>query len=158
MTTVSGTSAATYVAPTTTTNTSTTAATSTAATPYDGTAAVAQAEALATQELNSGASGTNGNLLGLSPDILTLLQGSDNGGLNSLLGGGAGNAFYTQQATVALYGAAQKQAASTTDPISALIDSNNAIANAASAAAVAAVTAGNTPTTGTDTTGTDTSA
>lgn len=158
MTTVSGTSGTTYVAPTTTTDTSSTAATTT--TPYDGTAAVAQAQALATQELSSGASGSSGNLLGLSPDILSLLQGADGSGLNSLLGGASGNAFYGTQAQLALYGATQKQSATAqaTDTISNLIASNNAISNQASAAAVAAATANDSSSDGTDTSGTDTSA
>ena len=149
MTTVSGTTATPYVAPTTTpttTDTSSTAATDTT-TPYDGSAAVAQAEALASQELSTGASGSSGNLLGLSPDILSLLQGTD-GLASTLLGGSSGNAFYATQAQIALYGTAQKNlsAAQATDPISNLIDSNNSISNAASAAAVAAVTASDTST------------
>ena len=168
MTTVSGTSSAAYVAPTTTSTTTTTPATTdasstastTSATAYDGTAAVAQAQALAAQEISAGASGSSGSLLGLSPDILSLLQGgSGTSDISTLLGGGSGNAFFSAQSLTALYGAqqARNQASQATDPIDALIASNNAVLNANTTASLAASKAAVTPAS-TDTTGTDTTA
>ena len=136
MTTVSSTSGTTYTP--TTTNTTSTATTSTASTStaYDGSAAVAQAQALAAQEVSNGASGSSGNLLGLSSDLLNLLQGSGGGLASTLLGGSGGNSFYAAQAQTALYGAAQAryQSSASTDRVSDLIAANNAAANQANTA------------------------
>ncbi len=155
MTTISSTSTTPIATPAT--------PTSTAATPavaYDGAAAVAQAQALAAKRLADGSSGSQGTLLGLSPDILSLLQGgSGSSEIGTLFGTSGGNAFFGAQSHLALYGTGQRlgKAAAAVDRISDLIASNNSYLNTATAAALKPVTVPSATTTA-STASTDTNA
>ncbi len=138
MTTVSSSSAA---SPTYTPTPTSSAATSTdSSQPYDSTAAVAQAEAQAAAALGNDSSSSTNGLLGLSSNVLQLLQGGEGSDmLSTLLGttdatSGVLNSLLSNSLTqTALYAAAQKNgdAAESTDRINALITARNAASNAA---------------------------
>ena len=143
MTTIPSTSTTPIATSTPTTNSSIATSSTAVKAPYDGAAAVAQAQTLAAQRLANGSSGSQGNLLGLSPDILSLLQGgSGSSEIATLFGSSAGNAFFGAQSHLALYGTGQKlgSAAAAIDRVSDLIASNNSYLNVATAEALKPVT------------------